>query len=279
MKLKLHFCLIGSLLFAGATLLNGQIKITEAMSSSGTGGTPDWIELTNYGSTDVDITGWKMDDISYTFANAVDLTGVTTIPAGKSVIFLETDAPSTDIPAFKTFWGATLTDVPVGSYPSSGKGVSLGSSGDGAIIFSASGTEIHRVTVPAATTGKSFYWSFKADGTVVDNAIVSAVGTINGTISHQVTITSANALGNVGSPGTAIIFPINANVNNPDYKNWTLVGNTLKFDVLPTSEVEIFSLTGSKVAKYLPAKEITLELNKGLYLVRVDDKASKILIK
>jgi len=109
--------------------------------------------------------------------------------------------------------------------------------------------------------------------------VLSVVGTINGTISHQVTITSANAAGNIGSPGTAIIFPINAYVNNPELKTWTLAGSTLKFDVLPNSNIEIFSLTGSKVAKYLPAKEITLELNKGLYLVRFDDKASKILIK
>ncbi len=109
--------------------------------------------------------------------------------------------------------------------------------------------------------------------------MLSTVGTINGTICHQVTITSANAVGNVGSQGTAIIFPISANVNNPEYKYWTLDGNTLKFDVLPTTEFEIFALMGSKVAKYQPSKEITIELNKGLYLVRVDDKASKILIK
>jgi hypothetical protein len=277
MKLKLHFCLIGSLLFAGATLLNAQIKITEAMSSSGTGGTADWIELTNTGTSAVDITGWKVDDSSFAYATAVALNGVTNIPAGKSVIFIESAAPTTDIPAFKTFWGTTLDNVEVGSY--TGSGVGLGSSGDGVIVFDAAGTEINRVSFGAATTGKSFYWSYKADGTVVDNAVISAAGTINGTISHQVTIISANALGNIGSPGTAIIFPISANVNNPEYKHWTLAGNTLKFDVLPTTGIEIFSLTGSKVAKYQPSKEITLELNKGVYIVRVDEKASKILIK
>ncbi len=277
MKLKLHFCLIGSLLFAGATLLNAQIKITEAMSSSGTGGTADWIELTNTGTSAVDITGWKVDDNSFAYASALALNGITSIPAGKSVIFIESATPTTDIPAFKTFWGATLDNVEVGSY--TGSGIGLSSSGDGVVVFDAAGVEINRVSFGAATTGKSFYWSYKADGTVVDNGVLSSVGTINGTISHQVTITSANALGNIGSPGTAIIFPINANVNNPELKTWTLAGRTLKFDVLPNSNIEIFSLTGSKVAKYLPAKEITLELNKGLYIVRVDDNASKVLIK
>lgn len=277
MKLKLHLFLIGCLLFAGASLLNAQIKITEAMSSSGTGGTADWFELTNTGTTAVDITGWKVDDSSFAYATALSLNGVTSIPAGKSVIFIESAAPTTDIPAFKTFWGATLDNVAVGSY--TGSGIGLSSSGDGVVIYDAAGIELNRVNFGAATAGLSFYWSYKADGTVVDNGVLSAVGTINGTISHQVTITSANALANIGSPGTAIVFPISANVNNPENKNWTLMGNTLKFDVLPTSEIEIFSLTGSKVAKYQPSKEIILELNKGLYIVRVNEKASKILIK
>jgi len=261
------------------TAASAQIKITEAMSSSGTGGTNDWIELTNLGSTTVDITGWKMDDNSYASTNAVSLTGITSIPAGKSVIFLETDAPDTDIPAFKTFWGSTLDNVSVGSYPSSGKGVGLGSGGDGVIIFNADGTEVNRVSFAAATAGKSFYWSYKADGTVVDNAVISAVGSITGTISNQVTLTSANVLGNVGSPGTAIVLPLSAGVNNPNFKAWTLAGNTLKFDLLPTNDVEVFSIVGSKVATYHSAREIKLGLNKGVYILRIDNVATKITIQ
>ena len=260
MKLKLQFCLAVVLLFTTSDMINGQVKITEVMSSSGTNGTPDWIEISNYGPTSVDITGWKMDDNSYLFANAVALTGVTTILAGTSAVFIETDAPVTDIAAFKTFWGSSTDNVSIGSYPSAGKAVGLSSSGDGAILFNSTGTEINRVTIPAATTGKSFYWSYKADGTVVDLGVVSAVGTINGTTVNQVTITSVNALANTASPGTAIILPISSKVNIPEYKTWKLVGNKLKFDVLPTTEVEIFALTGYKVAVYEPAIEIYLIL-------------------
>ena len=281
MRKKLHIYLIAISIIASITMATAQIKITEAMSNSGTGGTNDWIELTNYGSTAVDITGWKMDDSSYAFANAVGLVGVTSIPAGKSVIFLETDAPDTDIPAFKTFWGSSLDNVSVGSYPSSGKSVGLSSGGDGVIIFDALGVEINRVAVPSATSslGKSFYWSCKADGSVVDVAVISSVGTITGTISNQITVTSANVvLGNIGSPGTAIVLPLSANVNNPDFKPWRLVGRTLKFDLLPANEVEVFSLIGSKIATYPSAREIKLGLSQGVYILRIDNKATKITI-
>ncbi len=49
----------------------------------------DWFEVTNTGAGTVDITGWKMDDNSNAFASAVALRGVTSIPAGKSAVFLE----------------------------------------------------------------------------------------------------------------------------------------------------------------------------------------------
>src|SRR5262245_29066554 len=46
----------------------------------------DWFEVTNTGASDVNISGWKMDDNSNAFANAVALQGMTIIPAGKSAI-------------------------------------------------------------------------------------------------------------------------------------------------------------------------------------------------
>ena len=49
----------------------------------------DWFELTNTGSSALDITGWKMDDNSNSFAASVALRGVTSIAAGQSVVFLE----------------------------------------------------------------------------------------------------------------------------------------------------------------------------------------------
>jgi hypothetical protein len=45
----------------------------------------DWVELTNTGSSAVNITGWKMDDDSHSFASAVALRGASSIAPGQSV--------------------------------------------------------------------------------------------------------------------------------------------------------------------------------------------------
>jgi len=177
-----------------AASVQAQLRITEAMSSSGPGGTADWFEVTNYGNTAADITGYKMDDNSFAAGSAVPLNGVTTIGPGESVIFVESAAPATDVPAFRTFWGFAES-VQVGSY--AGNGVGFGSGGDGAAIFNSANVLISSVTFGAATTGRSFYYVYNSSGTMLSTgAPVSALGTVGA-------FTSANALGNVGSPGVS----------------------------------------------------------------------------
>ena len=174
------------------------IRITEVMSSSA--GTPtatsDWFEVTNYGSSAVSMSGWKMDDNTFAIGNAVALSGISSIGAGESVIFIES-AAGVGVNSFKTFWGG-LSGVQVGYY--SGSGIGFSSSGDGVILFNASAAEATRVTFGAATAGKTFYWGYNAATGVVDpsyNGLVSSVGTIG----TQVTFTSS---GDTGSLGTAI---------------------------------------------------------------------------
>ena len=284
MKQKLPF-LLAIILLLSMSHLNAQVRITEVMSGAGgtasTVGDKDWFELTNLGSVAVDITGWKVDDNSFDKTKAFVLNGVTSIPAGKSVIFIESSAPTTDIPALKAFWGSSMDNVAVGSY--TGSSISLsGTNGDGVILFDNNEAEVTRLSFGAATTGSSFYWIYNASGVMTSTAtgIVSTVGTINGTISNQVTLTSANSLTvyNIGSPGTAVVYPLGAGVNTPYYKNWFISGNKLKFDVMPTTDIEIFALTGSKLAVYDAVKEIELKLNKGIYMLRVDNKAYKFMI-
>ena len=177
------------------------IVITEVMSSSGTGGTPDWFEVTNDGSSAVSLTGWKMDDGSFNIAAAVSLSGITSIGAGESVIFLES-AAGAGVASFRTFWGG-LAGVQVGYY--SGSGVSLGSGGDGVGVFNNLNTLVNQVSFGAATTGSSFFWGWDSMGAIDPNysAVVSTVGTIG----TQVGFVSADALGNIGSLGTAILVP------------------------------------------------------------------------
>ncbi len=80
-------------------------EVDPAGSASGTGYSQDWFELTNTGTSAVDITGWKMDDNSDSFALSVPLAGVTSIAAGQSVVFIESTAGNpTPQSAFETAW-------------------------------------------------------------------------------------------------------------------------------------------------------------------------------
>ncbi len=177
------------------------IVITEVMSSSGTGGTPDWFELTNDGSSAVSLTGWKMDDGSFNLAAAVALSGITSIGAGESVIFIESTGGA-GIASFRSFWGG-LANVQVGYY--SGSGVSLSSGGDGVCVFNDLGVNMNQVSFGAATTGSSFFWGWTAQGSIDPNysGLVSTVGTIG----TQVGFLSADPLANVGSLGTSLVVP------------------------------------------------------------------------
>lgn len=197
---------MGTLAATPAMAQLSTLRITEAMSSSGTSGTPtpDWWEITNFGTSAVDITGWRMDDSSFSFAPSVALNGVTSVGPGESVLFIETASPLTAIPSFRTFWGGSANVAAIGSY--TGSGVGLSSAGDGIVLFNSAGTEVTpRVSFGAATTGSSFYYQYDAIGDPTTspntNAVVSTVGTLNG----QVTYLSASvAPQNTGSPGTAI---------------------------------------------------------------------------
>ena len=194
-----HTIIAGAAVLAIAATTHANIRITEVMSSSGS--TADWIEVTNYGSTAINLTGLKMDDGSFNFAASVGLNGIASIGAGESVIFIEI-AGGTAIPAFQTFWGS-LSNVQVGYY--SGSGVGFSSGGDGACLFDASGNILSQVSFGAATSGASFFYGWDALGNLDANynGLVSTVGTIG----TQVTTTSADALGNVGSLGSAIGVP------------------------------------------------------------------------
>ena len=195
-----------SLLFAGAlgaaivSSASANIRITEVMSSSNGGGlpTPDWIEVTNYGASAVDLTGWRIDDGSFSVAVSAALTGVSTIGAGESVIFIES-AGGAGISAFRTFWGG-LSGVQVGYYSGSGLGFSSG--GDGACLFDTTSTILSQVSFGVATSGSSFFYGWDASG-VLDsayNAVVSTVGIIG-------TQSTVSASGDTASIGSALAVP------------------------------------------------------------------------
>ena len=138
------------------------IRVTEVMSSSGVGGTADWFELTNYGDAAIDISGWRMDDNSYSFAASLALVPFasgteaawTTIGPGESAVFLESAVPTTDVPAFQAFWtlgpnAGNVRNAKLATYV--GSGASFSSGGDGVIVFRSDATEVTRTAFGAAT--------------------------------------------------------------------------------------------------------------------------------
>lgn len=60
---------------------------------------------------------------------------------------------------------------------------------------------------------------------------------------------------------------------------WTLKNKTLYFDAMPSTNIEVYSVTGSKVASFEPAMQVALNLSKGIYIVKVNKAVSKIILK
>ncbi|MFM8639912.1 MAG: lamin tail domain-containing protein [Planctomycetota bacterium] len=194
-----------------ATPAFGYIRITEVMSASGTGGTADWIEVTNYGTSAVSMVGMRMDDNSYSFAASVALLGVTSLAAGESAIFFENSAPTAPIAAFQSYWSG-LSGVQVGYYNGSGAGVSFRAGGAAAVISTPPGrASPRRAAFGPATTGSSFYWGYDAATGAFDASYVgvnnAGLVSVVGTIGTQVTGLSSGTPTNTGSLGTAIGVP------------------------------------------------------------------------
>ena len=190
-----------------STQAQSLLRVTEAMSSSGTGGTPDWIELTNLGNTAANINGWKVDDSSRAFGNSILLNGITSIAAGESVVFFETPAAnlsgawSTDLANFRSFWGG-LSGIQVGYY--GGSGVGLSASGDGMIVFDSSGIEATTyVSFGAATAGYSFNFTWDNAGTLTSDANALSTEGVNGAWKVNAAFGGTGTpIDNIAGPGT-----------------------------------------------------------------------------
>jgi uncharacterized protein YjiK/Ca2+-binding RTX toxin-like protein len=140
------------------TPTTGSIFVTE-VAPWASGNSPyaaDWFEITNTGTTAVDITGWKVDDSSNTFSSAIALNGVNSIAPGQSVVFIETANLAAAKSAFETAWfGSTVpSGFTIGNY--SGAGIGLSTGGDEVNIFDASGKLVTGISFGTSTTGLSF---------------------------------------------------------------------------------------------------------------------------
>jgi hypothetical protein len=146
----------------------------------------DWWELTNFGSTSLTLSGWTMNDSHSATAGADALTGITTLHAGESALFVETTSAPGAVAALRSAYSIPAS-VQIGSY--SGGNVGLSTGGDSVNVFSGA-TRVAGVSWTATNTGPaSFDNAAGADGTI---STLSQVGV------HGATSTG----GNIVSPGT-----------------------------------------------------------------------------
>jgi uncharacterized protein YjiK len=180
----------------------GTIVISEVapFSSSIAPLSADWFEVTNTGTSVIDMTGWKMDDNSHAFASAVPMAGVTSIGPGEAVIFIETSSPSTAAAAFiNTWFGTSPVRTPqIGSY--SGSGVGLSSNGDEVTLWDAAGNLVAGVGFGAAPAAAPFATFDNHAGT---NGTATPLPTISGlsAVGTNGAFVAANDATQIGSPG------------------------------------------------------------------------------
>ncbi|MCE9635977.1 MAG: SdiA-regulated domain-containing protein [Planctomycetes bacterium] len=190
----------------------------------------DWFEVTNTSGAAVNITGWKMDDDSNSFASSVALSGITSIGAGESVIFLETNDLAGKSAAFKSLWfGASPpAGLQVGNY--TGSGVGLSTSGDGVNLFNAAGVKQAGVTF-GASSGSAPFATFNnaagLNGTSISQ--LSVVG-VNGALAA---VNDANEIGSPGTIGRLSVSEVApwSSGNSPLGADWFEVTNTTAFQV------------------------------------------------
>ena len=249
------------------------LAVTEIMASSNDPDVTvneDWWELTNYGSTAVNLDGFSWDDNSEVPGTVVFPN--ITINAGESFVIWR--GLSTDETAFLNKWGLYPTDVTIissdemtGAYPT------LGSGGDAVVLYDSSATaiEICNAIYPAAMA--AFSLEFDTNCNVLGN---SAIG-INGAY--------INLGGDVGSPGnTAPSFGNEElslqNVNiypNP-------VQNILVVDMPEGSKtINLINITGVSVLQ-IETSETQSKLNmshlaNGIYFVKIESNRQTLVKK
>ena len=183
-----------AMLSALTTQANAEIKITEVTPwGSGNGNTSyltDWFELTNFGSSAVDITGWQMDDDSNGTGKR-NLTGITSIAAGESVIFTENAATASFL---STWFGSNVpAGLQIGNY--TGAGVGLGTGGDAVNIYNSTGVLQANVVFGASDAVAPLQTFDNAAG--LNNTTISQLSVV-GTNGAFVALNNVNE---IGSPG------------------------------------------------------------------------------
>ncbi len=207
-----------------SALPNVYVSEVAPWSSGNSAVAADWFEVTNGGSAALNISGWRFDDNSNSFGASVALTGVTSLAAGESVIFLETtpaNAAATIARFVSTWFGGTApAGLQFGTY--SGSGVGLSTSGDAVNLFDTTGTLRANVVFGTSPAGPFATFNNAAGSNNATISTLSSVGT-NGAYAPN-----ANEIGSPGTVGRLIISEVApwSSGNSPVGADWFEVSNT-----------------------------------------------------
>ena len=183
------------LLFTLALPLSAQLRITEVMSSSAhstSTANGDWFEITNTGTTAVNISGYSFDDSSPIPKRSGQIFPSYSIPAGASVIVLDESSAT----QFRALWDLAgtvkiFTSAEITSFPG------LSDSGDSVFLFNSGNSIVSEFTFGSATTGTSF--ARFTSGNSLPGGL-----SVNGLFGAY---RSDDSSEDTGSPGTAALPP------------------------------------------------------------------------
>jgi hypothetical protein len=189
--------------FQGVAVAAPIFRLTEAyVGIDGSDGTPDWIEVTNFGDMAGDTATLWYDDENPTVASGVQLPSFSLDPGASAVFLVTGDVEPTSIDEFTAIWGSGI-DL----FAAAGGG-GLGQGGDVVNIILGDGTLVDSLEFEAlANTNVS---SVEDPTGLAMFATPSVIGVNGAFASNPYANTGAGSVGGmvtlVGSPG-AIINP------------------------------------------------------------------------
>lgn len=163
----------------------------------------DWIELTNTGSTAVDLTNWKINDESGGTGSAAVINGIGTLGAGQSALVLLEVAGNELAAKTASFVSAWFNgNAPVGLIVgyADGSGLGLGASGDAVNLWNATNVLQANVSFGANDASRTF-----DNSAGVNNATITTLSQVglNGAFAS---LSASNS--EIGSPGLIAPAPV-----------------------------------------------------------------------
>jgi Lamin Tail Domain/Immunoglobulin I-set domain len=275
-----RFILAGVMVFLGLVSLRAQLAVTEVMTGEADKNHPDWWELKNYGTNDIDLTGYSWNDDSHgglSGADSAPFTGVT-VHAGETICVTEIKGVVTDAASFRAWWGldpgvqVVVLNAADPGLGDTGDAVRLWSTNLSALGSNTNGLDLEQApeflvqrinTIDISTPG--------ADGRTItyntNDGTYSIIST-NGILGAFVAATTAD----VGSPGVAQ-DPTPVTITQVPVSRTNTVGDTATFTnggfSLPPLHYHWF-FAGNPIDSRTPGVKLTLTTN-GLSILAVNN--------